>query len=350
MIQVLHNKWCTTEYYKLNESHLFVPNQDMNKKNVAVLCGGTTAERNISLESGEVVYRSLDRSLYVPFKVEINADNWVVAENGAAVDKNIFGFTSSGSTVTFDMAFVAIHGSPGEDGKLQGYLEMMGIPFTCCDTIAAAISFNKSYCKQVVQEHVATAKGMLIHKKDMEGAADRLSGLQLPLFVKPNNNGSSYGISRVNKSSDLMQALEEGLQYDDEILVEEAIIGTEVTCGLYRYKGEVVVLPICEIVAGEHEFFNYTAKYIQGESDEIIPARIHEETANAVKAVSAAIYDLLGCSGVVRIDYILKDGVPYFLEVNTVPGLSAASIVPKMAIASGLTLTDFFTRLLSESL
>ncbi len=322
----------------------------MSKKNVAILCGGTTAERNISLESGGVVARSLDPELYVPFLVEINADNWIVAQHGVAVDKNVFGFSANGETITFDIAFIAIHGSPGEDGKLQGYLEMMGIPFTCCDTIAAAISFNKSYCKQVVQQHVATARGILLRKKEIDQATALVEDFHLPLFVKPNNNGSSYGISRIEERSELVAALEEAFKYDHEILIEEAIIGTEVTCGLYRYKGEVIVLPICEIVSGDHAFFNYTAKYIQGESDEIIPARIPEETAAAVRAVSADIYDLLGCAGVVRIDYILKEGVPYFLEVNTVPGLSAASIVPKMAIASGLSLTDFFTRLLTESL
>jgi D-alanine-D-alanine ligase len=185
---------------------------------------------------------------------------------------------------------------------------------------------------------------------DMDATIQEITeGFRLPLFVKPNNNGSSYGISKIKEFDTLKNAVIEALKFDTEVLVEEGITGTEVTCGVYRYKGEIIVLPICEIVAGKHDFFDYTAKYTAGESDEIIPARIPETEAAKVANTSSRIYQLLNCKGVVRIDYIISNGEPFFLEVNTVPGISEASIVPKMAVASGLTLQAFFGRLLDEA-
>ena len=175
------------------------------------------------------------------------------------------------------------------------------------------------------------------------------SSLKLPIFVKPNNNGSSYGISKIKDYVQLEDAIKDALKFDKEVLVEQGIIGKEVTCGVYQYKGKIIVLPICEIVTDKHEFFDYTAKYTSGESDEIIPARIPDPEKTLVEQYSMAVYTKLGCKGVVRIDYILNEGNPYFLEVNTVPGLSEASIVPKMAAASGLTLKEFFGRLLEEA-
>ncbi|HRG27587.1 MAG TPA: D-alanine--D-alanine ligase [Chitinophagales bacterium] len=322
------------------------------KKNVAVICGGYTAERNISLGSGDVVTRNLDPQLYHIYKVLVNTDGCYVQPENIRVNMSDFSFDNNGATIKFDLVFNAIHGSPGEDGRIQGYFDMLQIPYTNCNAATSALTFNKVWTKKVLAGEVNLAKGKLVKsdEADMDAAIQEITdGFRLPLFVKPNNNGSSYGISKIKAFDTLKNAVTEALKFDTEVLVEEGITGTEVTCGVYRYKGEIIVLPICEIVAGKHDFFDYTAKYTAGESDEIIPARIPETEAAKVANTSSRIYQLLNCKGVVRIDYIISNGEPFFLEVNTVPGISEASIVPKMAVASGLTLQAFFGRLLEEA-
>lgn len=322
------------------------------KKNVAVICGGYTAERNISLGSGDVVTRNLDPQLYHIYKVLVNTDGCYVQPENIRVNMSDFSFDNNGATIKFDLVFNAIHGSPGEDGRIQGYFDMLQIPYTNCNAATSALTFNKVWTKKVLAGEVNLAKGKLVKsdEADMDAAIQEITdGFRLPLFVKPNNNGSSYGISKIKAFETLKNAVTEALKFDTEVLVEEGITGTEVTCGVYRYKGEIIVLPICEIVAGKHDFFDYTAKYTAGESDEIIPARIPETEAAKVANTSSRIYQLLNCKGVVRIDYIISNGEPFFLEVNTVPGISEASIVPKMAVASGLTLQAFFGRLLEEA-
>lgn len=322
------------------------------KKNVAVICGGYTAERNISLGSGDVVTRNLDPQLYHIYKVLVNTDGCYVQPENIRVNMSDFSFDNNGATIKFDLVFNAIHGSPGEDGRIQGYFDMLQIPYTNCNAATSALTFNKVWTKKVLAGEVNLAKGKLVKsdEADMDAAIQEITdGFRLPLFVKPNNNGSSYGISKIKAFDTLKNAVTEALKFDTEVLVEEGITGTEVTCGVYRYKGEIIVLPICEIVAGKHDFFDYTAKYTAGESDEIIPARIPETEAAKVANTSSRIYQLLNCKGVVRIDYIISNGEPFFLEMNTVPGISEASIVPKMAVASGLTLQAFFGRLLEEA-
>ena len=322
------------------------------KKNVAVICGGYTAERNISLGSGDVVTRNLDPQLYHIYKVLVNTDGCYVQPENIRINMSDFSFDKNGETIKFDLVFNAIHGSPGEDGRIQGYFDMLQIPYTNCSAATSALTFNKVWTKKVLAGEVNLAKGKLVKSDEIDMAAtiqEITEGFRLPLFVKPNNNGSSYGISKIKEFDTLKNAVIEALKFDTEVLVEEGITGTEVTCGVYRYKGEIIVLPICEIVAGKHDFFDYTAKYTAGESDEIIPARIPETEAAKVANTSSRIYQLLNCKGVVRIDYIISNGEPFFLEVNTVPGISEASIVPKMAVASGLTLQAFFGRLLDEA-
>jgi len=322
------------------------------KKNVAVICGGYTAERNISLASGDVVCRNIDATVYNIYKVVVDTDGCFVEPGHILVNLSDFSCIQNEVHVKFDVVFNAIHGSPGEDGRIQGYFDMLKIPYNNCGAATSALTFNKSWTKRVLADEVFMAKGKLIKKADAALDADLnaiTSDFQLPLFVKPNNNGSSYGISKIKDFTALKNAVLEALKFDDEVLVEEGVTGLEVTCGVYRYKSETIVLPICEIVAGKHDFFDYTAKYVAGESDEIIPARISDAVADKVGATSAKVYALLNCKGVVRIDYIIQENTPYFLEVNTVPGLSEASIVPKMAKASGLTLSAFFGRLLEEA-
>ena len=282
----------------------------------------------------------------------VNTDGCYVQPENIRINMSDFSFDKNGETIKFDLVFNAIHGSPGEDGRIQGYFDMLQIPYTNCSAATSALTFNKVWTKKVLAGEVNLAKGKLVKSDeiDMDATIQEITeGFRLPLFVKPNNNGSSYGISKIKEFDTLKNAVTEALKFDTEVLVEEGITGTEVTCGVYRYKGEIIVLPICEIVAGKHDFFDYTAKYTAGESDEIIPARIPETEAAKVANTSSRIYQLLNCKGVVRIDYIISNGEPFFLEVNTVPGISEASIVPKMAVASGLTLQAFFGRLLDEA-
>ena len=321
------------------------------KKNVAVVCGGYTAERNISLGSGDVVVRNLDESPFNVFKVVIDPDGWFVEPEHIPVDLATFSFLWTGNTVKFDLVFNAIHGSPGEDGKLQGYLDMMEVPYTNCSVATSALTFNKFWTKRVLDDHgIPMAKGRLVTADNAAAMeAEIRAQFALPLFVKPNNNGSSFGVSKVKAFDELGAAIAEALRFDREVLVEEGITGREVTCGVYRNEGVVTTLPICEVVTGKHDFFDYTAKYTAGESDEIIPAPIPETEADKVRQFSTSVYQALNCRGVVRIDYIIRDGIPHFLEVNTVPGLSEASIVPKMARAAGMTLCDFFTNLLNAA-
>ena len=323
----------------------------MTKKKVAVVYGGFTAEKNISLGSGKVVAANIDSEKYDVFPVLIEENGWFIEPGRKAIDKNDFSFSGNGTPVKFDIVFNAIHGSPGEDGKLQGYLDMMHIPYTSCGASVAALTFNKSQTKIVLEDAVPQAKGILLRRGDdiHTVTAQIIKDFHLPYFVKPNNNGSSYGVSKIKDASLLEEAVHAAFQFDDEVLVEEGITGTEYTCGVYRYLEEIVVLPLCLVSTPKHEFFDYTAKYTSGESDEVIPAPVTEELKNKIASLSEAVYRKLNCRGVVRIDYIVRDNTPYFLEVNTVPGMSEASIVPKMALASGLSLKEFFTRLLEEA-
>ncbi len=322
------------------------------KQNIAVVCGGYTAERNISLGSGEVVVRNLEDSDFNAFKVVIDPEGWFVEPEHIPVDLSDFSFDWMGNEVKFEAVFNAIHGSPGEDGKLQGYLDMLGIPYTNCSVATSALTFNKAWTKQVLAHAgIPMAKGVLITRGVDEHEKIRLvtADFKLPVFVKPNNNGSSYGVSKVKSFDNLKAAIDEAWKYDTEVLVEEGIPGREVTCGVYQYNGDILTLPICEVLTGKHDFFDYTAKYTAGESDEVIPAPIPDNEAAMVRQISTEVYRLLRCRGVVRIDYIIRDGIPHMLEVNTVPGLSEASIVPKMAKAAGMSLCEFFTRLLEEA-
>lgn len=325
----------------------------MPRIEVAVLCGGYSAEENISLLSGDVVFRSLDPEHYNATKVLVEKEGIFAGPWRAQMDMNDFSFTRDGKKIRFDVVFNAIHGSPGEDGRIQGYFDMLHIPYTNCGAATSALTFNKQWTKDVLHNTVAMAKGRLLKKHDdIAGISQAVQAeFALPVFVKPNNNGSSYGISKVTEFSQLGKALEEALRFDAEILIEEGLSGTEVTCGVYRYKDAVTVLPLCEIRPKGHDFFNYTAKYTSGESEEVVPAEIEEAAAENIRKTSVDIYVRLNCRGVVRIDYILDaSGIPHFLEVNTVPGLSENSIVPRMAKAAGLGLPEFFGRLLEETL
>lgn len=324
------------------------------KKNIAVVTGGNSSEHIVSLKSADLIETSLSNAKYNVYRVLVEGANWVVQQEGkpdVPVDKNDFSFCDGSSKVRFDCALVAIHGTPGEDGLLQGYFEMLQIPYTTCDVLVSSLTFNKWACKKYLSDTtIAMAKAILICKGDRINAETVIKQLGLPLFVKPNEGGSSFGISKVKSVGDMQTAINEALKEDVNVIVEEFISGVELTCGLMRSKGELLVFPVTEIVS-KKEFFDYEAKYTPGMSDEITPARISPELTRRIEDCSCLIYERLGCKGIVRIDYIYskEKDVLYFLEVNTVPGMTENSLVPKQVRAMGKEFGEVLELLIGEN-
>ncbi len=323
------------------------------KKNIAIVAGGNSGEYEISIQSGSVVKKNLDTGLYNPYIIVIKGSDWYYLDKDCKrfdVDKNDFSIIIQGEKIIFDCVFIAIHGTPGEDGKLQGYFDLLNIPYTSCDQTTSALTFNKSFCNRIVNSlGVNTAKSILLYKNQKYKRDRIVDEIKLPCFVKPNNGGSSVGITKVDKMEDLHNAIKTAFKEDDEVIVEEFIDGTEITCGIIKSKGKMYVLPITEIVS-KKEFFDYDAKYTPGIADEITPARISEKTEKECKTTSVYLYENLNCSGLVRFDYILHDEMLYFLEVNTVPGLTEDSIVPQQAKDMGITITKLFTMAIEDAI
>jgi D-alanine-D-alanine ligase len=323
------------------------------RKKIAVVSGGDSGEYGISVQSGLVVSKYLDPNEYKVYPILMKGNSWNYEcenLNSYPVDKNDFTIKMMGDSITFDCVFIAIHGTPGEDGKLQGYLEMLGIPYTTCDHIVSALTFNKDLCKHVVQNMgFKTARSIIITKNDKLITSDILNQLNLPFFVKPNKGGSSVGMTKVNQKEQLEQAIETAFKEDNEVLIEEFVKGREITCGVLRKDEDVIALPITEIIS-KKEFFDFEAKYDPKLADEIVPARIPEEIFIKCQETSKSLYLKLGCRGIVRFDYIYNDDGMYFLEVNTVPGLTETSIVPKMAKSFGMSLSELFGILVEEAL
>lgn len=332
----------------------FMSKLSNEKPVVVVLTGGTASELGISLRSAEVVYSNLPEERYRKFKVLVqNGRNWDVYhrnEKVGWVDKNDFSLQLKSEKVSVDAVFVAIHGTPAEDGRIQGYFDLMGIPYTTSGVWTSAVCFSKDTTKQVLADtEVDLPSGVTIYSwDDKQTRGEKLAGVRLPLFIKPNKNGSSYGISKVNHADELLDALEKAFEFDDEVLVEEEIKGVEVTCAILLHHGEAIALPLTEIRT-HREFFDYEAKY-QGASEEITPAEIDAEATQQCQELSKRLYRRLSCSGLARFDYIYKYGKFFLLEVNTVPGLSAESIVPQQAAAYGWSLEELFSNCIDELL
>jgi D-alanine-D-alanine ligase len=320
--------------------------------NIAIVAGGDSGEYEISVGSARQVEQHTDRSRFTPWVIVIRGESWVCSRNGAEIpiDRNHFSLVADGKEIRFDAVFNAIHGTPGENGRLQGYFDLLRIPYTSCDLMTSALTFNKAYCKAVVESYgIRTAKSAHLFRRDRATWPATLSGLSLPVFVKPNNGGSSVGMSKVNEAAGLPDAMEKAFREDEEILVEEFIRGRELTCGVLRSKGELITFPVTEVIS-KKEFFDYEAKYTDGMAEEVVPAHVPDTVSSECQAISKKLYVNLNCKGVVRFDYIYGDEGFWFLEVNTVPGMSEASIVPKMAKAYGWTFTELVTRLLEECL
>lgn len=313
-------------------------------KNVAIIMGGYSSEYQISLTSGGVVYSYLDKSKYKAFKIHIFKEKWVyVTESGTeySVNKNDFSVDVNGDKITFDVVFNAIHGTPGEDGLMQAYFELLGIPQTSCDYYQSALTFNKRDLLSVLKPYgIKTATSYYLNLGDVIDADLIIKTVGLPCFVKPNKSGSSFGISKVKSLEELLPAIENAYKEDNEIIIESFLDGVEVSVGVINYKGKVTILPITEIVS-ENDFFDYEAKYL-GKSQEITPARISDELKQKVETVAKRAYEVLKMKGFSRSEFIIVNNEPYMLEMNTIPGMTTESILPQQAKVAGISLTELF--------
>ncbi|MEO6406939.1 MAG: D-alanine--D-alanine ligase [Ferruginibacter sp.] len=322
------------------------------KKTIALITGGYSGEAVISYKSAEAMYKNIDTDKWDCYVIDIQPTGWFYKDADGAqyfIDKNDFSLTVKTEKIKFDAVLVGLHGTPGEDGKLQGYFDCIGIPYTSCDAATSALTFNKRYTVAVAAfAGMPVAKSIHLFKQNLIVEDDILDQLNLPLFVKPNNGGSSIGISKVNKAAELEDALCKAFKEDDQVLVEEFIAGREFTIGVFKSKGEVITLPITEIIS-KKEFFDYEAKY-EGASDEITPANVDADIATKIRLYANQIYSLFNCKGIVRMDFIYDEakGEPVLLEINTVPGQSAASLVPQQVVAMGWTLKEFYSALIEE--
>jgi len=322
------------------------------KKNIAIIMGGYSSEYKISLKSGQVVYESLDKNKYNAYRIHIFKNKWVFVNDFGEefpIDKNDFSVLVNETKISFNCVFNAIHGSPGEDGFMQGYFELLGIPHTSCDMYQAALTFNKRDCLSALKPYgIKTAESYFVNLGDAIDEEAIVKKVGLPCFVKANKAGSSFGITKVYKKEELQNALEIAFKEDDEVIIESFLDGVEVSVGVISYKGDTKVLPITEIVS-ENDFFDYKAKYL-GQSQEITPARIEEVQAEKVRSLAKKVYEVLKLKGFSRSEYIFKDGEPHLLEVNTVPGLTEASILPQQAAEAGISMSDLFENAIEEAL
>ena len=327
----------------------------MSQKNIALLAGGFTGEYEVSVNSARNIKSNLDAFKYNVYTIFINRDTWFyeAGNERVEVDKNDFSLTLDRKKIKFDFAFITIHGTPGEDGKLQGYFDLLGIPYNTCDATTSAITMNKAYTKAIIQgiHGLHAAKSIQLFKTGIHEAANVVSSLKFPLFIKPNNGGSSVGMSKVQNVAGLHDAFERAFKEDDQILVEEFIKGREYSIGVARLKGHITVLPATEIISSK-EFFDYEAKYTPGVSKEITPADLTADQNELIANVVTEVYLRLNCKGMVRIDFIILENIGefYFIEINTTPGQSANSLVPQQVRAAGMDLGEFYGELIESAM
>jgi D-alanine-D-alanine ligase len=317
----------------------------LDMKTIAIAAGGNSSEFGISVKSAQEVGQILS-SRYVVYVIIIRGMNWYWEDKKGmyhSIDKNDFSLTHNDKKIKFDGVFIAIHGTPGENGLLQGYFDMMGIPYTSCDAFCSALTFNKQACKLFLKEYgISMAKAVLIRKGDKVDTADILKLTGLPCFVKPNDSGSSFGVTKVKRKEDLQSAIDIAYKESNDVLIEAFMDGREVACGVLKTKNKISVFPVTEIKS-KNEFFDYEAKYIPGHSDEITPAEMPLQITNEIQRISKFVYEILGCKGIVRVDFIVVGKKPYFIEINTVPGMTKESIVPKQAQAGGISLEELYS-------
>ncbi|MDG1395019.1 MAG: D-alanine--D-alanine ligase [Flavobacteriales bacterium] len=314
------------------------------KKNIAILRGGNSSEIAISIKSADLVYKNIDTEFYVPFIVHIEGLDWFVWHNESKIelDKNDFSFQLKNKKIKFEGVFMAIHGTPGEDGILQGYFDLLNIPYNCSGTFESALTFNKAMCNALLKQfNIPSAKAVLLNKNETYDLLKIEKEIGLPCFVKPNRAGSSFGISKVYKNTEFKQALIDAFIHDSQVMIESYVEGTEVSCGIIQQAETLVAFPLTEITT-ENDFFDYEAKY-NGKSDEITPARVSDLDKDLVQTLSKKIYKLLNLKGMVRMDFILENQQAYLIEVNTIPGLSEESIIPQQSKSYGMSLKELFS-------
>jgi len=311
-------------------------------KKVAVIEGGYSKEKSISIKSAKTVFDNLDRTKFYPVRVLIPQNEWTAYDDKGRyfIDKNDFSFIKNGTKHNFEYAFIVIHGTPGEDGKLQGYLDMVGVPYNTSSAAIMALTFQKFHCNQFLKNFgINVPEAVLIKSEDAINKIQIIDKVKLPCFVKPTDGGSSFGVTKVKKESELLLAIKEAFNHGSEVIVEENIEGREVTCGVYRDREGVQTLPVTEIIS-ENEYFDYHAKY-HGKSKEVTPAELTDLMTNEIQSLTKEIYGTLGMRGIVRMDYIVNDdGRLFLIEINSVPGMSKESIVPQMIQISGIQMKE----------
>jgi D-alanine-D-alanine ligase len=319
-------------------------------RTIAVVAGGNSSEQEVSLKSAGEVSLILS-SMYNIYVIVINGVNWYWEDQKGRyhnIDKNDFTLIRDEERIRFDGVFMAIHGTPGENGLLQGYFDMLNIPYTSCNAFCSALTFNKHACKLFLKEYgIPMSDSILIRKVDEIDIPDLVDKIGLPCFVKPNDSGSSFGVTKVKRKEEILPAFETAFRESDEVIIEKFMDGREVACGVVRTKSRSIVMPVTEIIS-KNEFFDYEAKYTPGISDEITPADMPEAVINEISKLSLRIYDLLGCRGIVRVDFIVIIGKPFFLEINTIPGMTEESIVPKQAEVYGISLEELYSIVIED--
>ncbi len=321
------------------------------KRTIAIVAGGDTSEYEVSLRSAQGIESFLDKDRYISYIVVMHGTDWHVQLPGGGttpVDRNDFSFTLAGEKTRFDYAYITIHGTPGEDGRLQGYFDMLHLPYSGCGVMASALTYNKFVCNQYLKGFgVRIAESLLLRRGQGIADEDVVQKIGLPCFVKPNLGGSSFGVSRVNTPAQIQPAIAKAFAEADEVLVEAFLDGTEVTCGCYKTKQHAVTFPVTEVVS-HHEYFDYDAKYC-GDSDEITPARIPDELSERVQKLTSAVYDIVGAAGLIRVDYIITEGSKInLIDVNTTPGMTATSFIPQQVRAAGLDISDVMTDIIEQ--
>ncbi|HAC22694.1 MAG TPA: D-alanine--D-alanine ligase [Porphyromonadaceae bacterium] len=321
------------------------------KKNVAIIAGGDSSEIVVSLKSAQGLYSFIDKEKYNLYIAVLTKDSWYVNlpnEEKTPIDKNDFSFILNGEKINIDFAYITIHGTPGENGLLQGYFDMIGMPYSTCGVLSSAITFNKFVCNNYLRSFgISVASSLRLKNGETLSEQEVVEKLGLPCFIKPNVGGSSFGVTKVKEAAQIVPAIQKAYDEGNEVILESLIQGTEITCGCYKIKGKSVVFPITEVVT-ENEFFDYDAKY-NGEVEEITPARISQELTQKVQELTSRIYDIVDAKGIIRVDYIIeKDGNPKLLEVNTTPGMTVTSFIPQQVRAAGLDIKDVMTDIIEN--
>ena len=322
------------------------------KKNIAVIAGGNSSEFPVSIRSAEQIAGELDPGRYDIYKIIIKGTNWILEDEKTGqipVNKDNFSCNTPAGRLKFDCALITIHGTPGEDGKLQGYFESLNIPYTSSGILSSSLTFNKKATKLFLKSFgILSPAAIYLYKGKLVKTETIINKLGLPVFVKPNQSGSSFGVTKADNEATLEKAISYAFEEGDEIIIEEFIEGSEITCGMLKAGSKEIIFPLCEIVS-KNEFFDYEAKYTPSKAEEIIPARISADKTKECQSLSSYIYSAIDCRGIVRIDYIHSDDKFYFLEVNTIPGMSAESIVPKMAREYGISLRELYTLVIDDA-